>query len=427
MQAVRSRCPPPVAPAPTLPLPSCAVSRPLHPAAKVMIIMTKWPPGDGPRLVYQIKLFMPSLRASNDSRIVYMLYTQGVYSVIAGLYPTTEDEAISLAALQMQAKFGSHKPGTHVTGYLQPQLRGLVPAPLYDKKSPAAWEVEILRRHAMLNEDAQKRPMQLYTAVLAAREYYGCAFFTVRQIFSKVLPEIVVIGISYGGIFLLDKENKAVMEKYSLPQILRWGFDPEAKEPLFYFGIKTAVGTAGPSFEFVTRQGEHISSLLSDYASQILREIESKHAAIKASNAATAATTAAPAAAVAPAAAAATAPVASATVSGGSAASTPARKSSAAAPPAPLPAAPGAAAFAAAASHGTPHRPTKPKRPPPTTAEAAVRVQSAFRGYNVRQTLARRYAATRLQSVVRGFLARSKFDKMIAALEDELRKQGKLK
>lgn len=355
------------------------ISRVLSPKVPVAEIMSRWTPNsEVPRFVYQVKLFMDSLKKSTDPKVIYMLYIQAVYNTITGLYPCKEDDAVSLAALQVQAKFGSHKSEVHVPPYLQQQLMGLVPAPLFPKKTPQWWESEILHRHSVLNADAQQRPMFLYCAFIAPKEYYGCAFFTTKQKFSNVLPQVLVLGISMGGICLMDKETKSGFEKYGLSQIYRWGYKPDAT---FYFQVKTPTGAKGPIFEFDTAQGHNMSDLLTDYANQILLELGIKPeqvAAAAANNAAS--NTNSNTAEQAPAPAPVAAPV----------------PETAPAVPAPAPAA----------------------MAPET---AAVTIQAVYRGHKVREDLKKHYAAIRIQKHVRGYLAKVQFDRMLDEMAEQLK------
>ena len=48
---------------------------------------------------------MPSLLTSS----------QAVYNIITGMFPCTEEEAVQLAALQFQAKFGKYNAARHVS------------------------------------------------------------------------------------------------------------------------------------------------------------------------------------------------------------------------------------------------------------------------------------------------------------------------
>jgi hypothetical protein len=146
--------------------------------------MASWPSGEEAKFVLTVKLFTPALMNSVDPKVIYLFYIQGVYNVITGIYPTGMDESVSLAALQMQAKFGDHNPtvyvhtgypqcvwrvgvvtgamccacamGRHVPGYLSHQLKGLLPAPIMPRKTPSQWETEILSRHSLLLPDSRK-------------------------------------------------------------------------------------------------------------------------------------------------------------------------------------------------------------------------------------------------------------------------------
>ena len=293
--------------------------------------------------------------------MVHLLYIQSVYNVITGIYPTSTDDAVSLASLQMQEKFGDHNPDVHVRGYLSHQLKGLVPAPLYPRKAPSTWENSILERHAQLNDEAKSAPALLYARILQTREYFGCSFFPVTQSCFQELPEQVAVGITSFGIYIFDEVSKATQKRFALKDIYRWGFHPEES---FYFELKSANPGSGPYFEFPTIEGSFASDLLTDYAHQMLREMEMNKKQES---------SAAQEAAVAEAAAAEA-----------------------------------SKAEAAALLEADRQR------------AAAMRLQSLFRGFKVRDDLHKQFAATRVQAAARGFLARCLFERMIAELEAEL-------
>ena len=78
--------------------------------------MATWAPGSPAKFVMTVKLFMESPHITGDPKVLYMHYIQSVYNVITGIYPTSMDECVSLAALQLQAKFGDHNPAVYVRG-----------------------------------------------------------------------------------------------------------------------------------------------------------------------------------------------------------------------------------------------------------------------------------------------------------------------
>ncbi|CAE7910123.1 Tln1 [Symbiodinium sp. KB8] len=337
------------------------MEHPLKGDTAVIPVLAAW--GDAPRarLVFMVKLFMDSVKASTEKALVYSLYIQSVYNVVTGIYPTSTDDAVSLASLQMQEKFGNHNPAAHVKGYLSHQLKGMVPAPLYARKAPSMWESSILERHSQLNDEARAAPALLYSRILQTREYFGCAFFPVTQTVFPELPSAVQVGITSYGIYIFDDVSKATHKRFALSTIYRWGFKPDES---FYFELKSAHPGQGPFYEFPTVEGSFASDLLTDYAHQMLHEIElNKQQESAAASAAAAAEEEA-----------------------------------------------AAAAAAEADRLVTANR----------ERAAAVRLQSLYKGYQVRSSLHKKFAAVRIQALVRGFIARCRFDAMIAELEAEL-------
>lgn len=394
------------------------ISKPLPLQVPVIDVIKKWPSGNIPRFVYQIKLFVDSIKHSKDKHILRLLYIQLVYNVITGIYPVTIDEAISLAALQVQANFGSHKPTVHKAGYLKTALRGLIPGSLFERKTPEEWEAIILNRHANLTEDSQARPMVLYCAVLATREYFGCAFYGVKQKFSKVLPSPLILGISGKGIYIMDPEDKRIIERYSLGQLYRWGYDPDKS---FTFQIKTPAGTPGPIFEFGTLVGHYMSNLLTDYASQILAEMSATQpvndtvtptSSSTSSSSSSSSSTVPPMVTTIPS-----------SVHSSSTVTTVATTSSSTFPVS-VPPPPSSSNQLSSSSSST----VISVPPPPSSSSLSTPSNASSSTVSTKSNVPKdtRTAAIKIQSWVRGYLARKMFDRMIATLEEDLRKQGKL-
>jgi len=70
-------------------------------------------------------------------QVIHMLFIQGVYNVITGNYPTGDKDAITLAALQFQARFGPHNPSSHKPGFLSTTLVEYIPTAHLMLKPPA--------------------------------------------------------------------------------------------------------------------------------------------------------------------------------------------------------------------------------------------------------------------------------------------------
>lgn len=313
------------------------------------------------KFVLTVKLFMlNTLLKSKDPRVQYLLFIQAVYSIISGIYPTNPEEAVKLAALQMMAKHGVHKPELHKPGFLSHQLVGYIPHLLLQRRTPSAWEADIFASHASLTITPEEAPIE-YCRVLEERDYYGCATFVVTQAYSRKLPKTLLIGISCRGIYLFERDTKSTLQGYALSDIFRWGYKPETS---FYFEEKRP-GGAGPVYEFRTIQGHEMSDLLTDYAMALLGEMGlggTGHAGAGAAD-------------------------------GGAGSGSGPGEGEGSDP---------------AASSGI------------DSGAAATRLQAVFRGYRLRRDLEYEYAAVRVQSVYRGYRERCKFDAMIAEMEAQL-------
>ena len=145
--------------------------------------MEAWKGNEAAKFVYQCKLFTDGLIMSPDPKVIHMLYIQGVYNTITSLYPTTDKEAVTLAALQFQARFGGHNPSTHKVGFLHDSLTEYIPnlhlnARGASAKTPAQWEEAIFHKHAFSTTET---PRESYLQVLSKRDYYGAVLFAVKQ------------------------------------------------------------------------------------------------------------------------------------------------------------------------------------------------------------------------------------------------------
>ena len=238
--------------------------------------MEAWDGGEDAKFVFQCKLFTETLVDSGDPAIIRLLFIQGVYNIITGTYPCNYSDAVQLAALQLQSKFGEHKPAVHKMGYLTNTLHEYVPAPWTDADSfdKADFEAQVYQKHAI---SMTANPMEAYLNVVSRRDYYGCVLFGVKQRYDRALPKKLFLGIARQGILLLripksftDSDSMETLAQYPLADIFRWAYKPGVN---FYFELKVDDAPENPVFTFETREGQHMSDLLTDYALALLREM----------------------------------------------------------------------------------------------------------------------------------------------------------
>jgi FERM central domain/WW domain len=252
------------------------ISRGLAPDKEVLGIMESWFGKPEAKFIFVCKLYADSIINSKDPKIIHMLFIQNVYNVITGTYPTSEKEAINLAALQFQVKFGLHKPESHKPGFLTNSILEYVPGPHLQSNSKTiqAWEEAIFHKHAY---SLTTNPREAYLQVLNKRDYFGAVLFAVKQRYNPVWPRKIFMGISRRGILLLripltfvDDNGMETLASYPLADIYRWAYKPGVN---FYFEIKRADLEINPVYSYETPEGKHMSDLLTDYAMALLREM----------------------------------------------------------------------------------------------------------------------------------------------------------
>jgi hypothetical protein len=218
--------------------------------------MESWFEKPAAKFIFQLKLYTESLVVSKDPKVVHMMFIQAVYNVITGTYPTSEKEAVQLAALQFQAKFGQHNPASHKPGFLKNVLMEYVPGPHMEKQPPKttdAWEQLIFHKHAF---STTTTPREGYLDILRKRDYYGAVFFAVKQRFDRSLPKRLLLAISRRGILLLrippnftEGTDFEVLGASNLAEIYRWAYKPGVN---FYFEVKDDRSETNPVYTFDT-------------------------------------------------------------------------------------------------------------------------------------------------------------------------------
>lgn len=252
------------------------VSRALAGEREILPIMESWEDSPDAKLVFQCNVFTESILKSSDPAVVRLLFIQAVYSINTGVYPCNHADAVLLAALQIQAKFGAHNPATHKPGFLDNVFVEYIPAPLREKDpaTPREWQEEIFKRHAV---SMTENPMSAYLNLVSRRDYFGTTLFAVKQRSTKSLPKRLFLAIGRRGILLLkipkDFTNSDGMEtlaEFPLADIYRWSFKPGEE---FSFELKLDDSPDMPVHKFETAEGEAMSNLLTEYALGLLREM----------------------------------------------------------------------------------------------------------------------------------------------------------
>jgi len=235
-------------------------------------------PGE-PRLVFKKKLFVrdedePESK-DYDKVAKHMLYMQALHSVIAGEYPCSVEDAVRLAALQMQVIYGDHNPSNHVSGFFGQNVSSFIPKPLLVQKPGKEWESLIFKGHVnkkgLPAEDAENE----YLCIVKAWQHYGTKYFKNCRTISKnkSLPPKVMIGINVDGIVLANpKEKQQQYGTYAYTDLLSWTSTQSGAQGTFSFEFGTANDST--KFSFETKHADAINDLVQSYVDVLIQMIK---------------------------------------------------------------------------------------------------------------------------------------------------------
>jgi hypothetical protein len=257
--------------------------------------------GHEARLVFMIRLFMPSIRGiqtkermaqnmekdmslvpdkyyfesspTTDENLLVLQYIQAVYYIITGVYPTDYDTALTLGSLYFLEKFGRVDRSSLKAGLIGNNIVEYIPLKHMKGKDPADVELALLGRiedylGIELGDNAVVR--EYMTIIWQMSNFSEFTFFR-GMIRNESLPDKAIMGISHRSIIILNK-NRELAASYTLEFILRWGYHPGRS---FFFDANGADDAQEPiHIQLDIKNGQDIADLLADYALSFMKEAE---------------------------------------------------------------------------------------------------------------------------------------------------------
>jgi len=210
--------------------------------------------------VFKKKIFLrDDDREMQDTVAKDYVYIQAVYSVIESEYPSSVEDAVKLAGLQVHIVYGDHKQSNHGVGFLTQNLRQFVPKDLFNQKKSSEWETLIFRAHANNVGKSEDQAKSDYLEIVKQWPFYGTTFYPpCRSIGNKKLPNKVIIGVNAEGILLLKKDKDLVF-MYPFTEICSWA--SSSTTFAFEFGSQTE----SQKYTFETRHGVIIAACIQMY------------------------------------------------------------------------------------------------------------------------------------------------------------------
>eukprot|EP00002_Diphylleia_rotans_P032209 TRINITY_DN6746_c0_g1_i1.p1 TRINITY_DN6746_c0_g1~~TRINITY_DN6746_c0_g1_i1.p1 ORF type:complete len:1802 (-),score=377.38 TRINITY_DN6746_c0_g1_i1:222-5627(-) len=239
----------------------------LKPQQLIMDLLAEWESKnitDG-RLVFKNLLFLKSFNETKEEGLINILYKQTVKLVLNGTYICTNEEALTLGALQCIVDIGSSKTTVKHLAGSDPEK--YLPARCVAGKTPVECVKLLTDKYQTLISTGKnhKNAKENYIALCKTWSFYGMAFYQMEQSVSVGnVPTKFILGANADGVHFLDINTKATLRSLRYGEVTNWGFSAST------FVIITGDLRHQQKFLLKTKQGTEISELVQSYINCIV-------------------------------------------------------------------------------------------------------------------------------------------------------------
>lgn len=186
------------------------------------------------------------------------MYLQAVYDVVNSTYMCKIEDTYTLAALQLQEKYGNYNRKT-AESLLKHSIASYLPERTYLEVSKDLIISNVLSIYQQLQNIEQLEIMLSYLDYVKLFPSYGCSYFFAVPTNNKVWPKEIALAINNNGIYIVDNYTKEYIDEFKYSQILTWGHSPNQ--------FVLAVGTIkeNKKYTFKSIDGKEISDTLHAY------------------------------------------------------------------------------------------------------------------------------------------------------------------
>ncbi len=208
---------------------------------------------------FKKRYFVDDLNVDKSDPIqLHLVYLQSRDAILTGEYPVQLEEAIQIAAVQLQVEMGNYDPQTHNDEWFH--RSEFLPA-AHQKK--VNW-TDIARAWQKMVNMSKMNAYYKYVQTCRQLPTYGITTFEVREKRDQGKLVTVLLGVTRDSVMRMDLNTKEVIKAYPLEHVRRWA----AAKTSFTLDF----GTYEKDYYTVaTSRGEEISQLLSGYIDIMLR------------------------------------------------------------------------------------------------------------------------------------------------------------
>jgi hypothetical protein len=178
--------------------------------------------------LYKVRLFLEP--DPMDHAAVDLFYVQGVHDVVHARYPTSDEDCVTLGALQVQEKHGDWTPamddGAGGSNPLSGNMHKFISKKFLDSKAredemeSKVMEVwKTLSGKGYTSRDAK----QNYLDYIKAWKIYGSTYFVVEPQNSRDFPKEVVLAINAQRVLIVHPQSQEFLAEYPYNEVVTWG------------------------------------------------------------------------------------------------------------------------------------------------------------------------------------------------------------
>ena len=227
---------------------------------------TSTPDATSVKLVFQKRMFREGDELITEPVFVSLSYLQVKHDFLTGKYPVNFDDAIKLAAFQIQAEDGGKLGQKESLNVLASQLKRFIPESILRQKGVDVWAMEVRNRHSLLVHDTTEDSKLGVLKMVRALPYGGALFFSVKKIEDPIglLPGKIVLGVNKRGVHFFRPTPMEYLHSAELRDIMQFGSSHNA---VFF---KMRVAGVLHVFQFETNDGEQVCVNLQTHINDVM-------------------------------------------------------------------------------------------------------------------------------------------------------------
>jgi len=213
--------------------------------------------------LYKVRLFLEP--DPTDHAAVDLFYVQGVHDVVHARYPTSDQDCVTLGALQVQEKYGDWTPDCRnpLTGNMHKFISKKF---LSDKLREQEMEDNVMQVWKKLagKTYTSRDAKQNYLDYIKAWKIYGSTYFVVEPQSSRDFPKEVVLAINAQRVLIVHPQSQEFLAEYPYNEVVTWGQSSKS------FVLVTGNLVRQQKVYFRTEQGKDMNALVHAYVNKII-------------------------------------------------------------------------------------------------------------------------------------------------------------